>query len=154
MTAGRGIIHSETPASKGDNFGLQLWVNLASKEKMIEPAYQELKAKDIPVATADGVKVKVIAGKSLGVESPVYTRTPTMYLDVSLEAKAEFTQEIPEDFRGFAYILEGDGTFGSAGTAGKAHQMLLFGSGNSLKVVAGSSDAGVRFVIIAGRPIG
>ena len=33
---------------------------------MIEPAYQELEAKDIPHVTKDGVHVTVIAGESLG----------------------------------------------------------------------------------------
>jgi hypothetical protein len=37
MTAGRGIVHSEMPASDGVQKGLQLWINLASKDKMYEP---------------------------------------------------------------------------------------------------------------------
>lgn len=48
--------------------GLQLWVNLAKKYKMVEPAYQELLSKDIPVVKKDGVRVKVIAGESMGVK--------------------------------------------------------------------------------------
>ena len=34
MTAGRGIVHCEMPATKGLQRGLQLWVNLSSKDKM------------------------------------------------------------------------------------------------------------------------
>ncbi|WOK97455.1 pirin-like protein [Canna indica] len=34
MTAGRGIVHSEMPAADGVNKGLQLWINLSSKDKM------------------------------------------------------------------------------------------------------------------------
>ena len=34
MTAGRGIIHSEMPAGDGVQKGLQLWINLSSKDKM------------------------------------------------------------------------------------------------------------------------
>jgi len=49
MTAGRGILHIETPpeslvVSGGLFHGLQLWVNLPSKQKMISPAYQNLEA--------------------------------------------------------------------------------------------------------------
>lgn len=40
MTAGRGIVHSEMPQTDGDNAGLQLWVNLAAKDKMTKPEYQ------------------------------------------------------------------------------------------------------------------
>lgn len=34
MTAGRGIVHSEMPASDGDNIGLQLWINLKRADKV------------------------------------------------------------------------------------------------------------------------
>uniref|UniRef100_A0ACD6AAI9 Uncharacterized protein n=1 Tax=Avena sativa TaxID=4498 RepID=A0ACD6AAI9_AVESA len=84
MTAGRGIVHSEMPASDGVQKGLQLWINLASKDKMIEPRYQELQSKDISHAEKDGVEVRIIAGEAFGVQSPVYTRTPTMYMDFTM----------------------------------------------------------------------
>ncbi len=66
MTAGRGIVHCEMPYGDEAGRGLQLWVNLAKKDKMVEPAYQELRDKDIPKASKDGVHVKVIAGEALG----------------------------------------------------------------------------------------
>lgn len=50
-----------------ESHGLQLWVNLKSTEKMVEPTYQELLDKDIPRKTDGGVRVKVIAGESLGI---------------------------------------------------------------------------------------
>jgi len=38
MTAGGGVIHQEMPkAAKGMMHGLQLWVNLPAKDKMMEP---------------------------------------------------------------------------------------------------------------------
>ena len=46
MTAGRGILHSEMPARDMKPtdiaWGLQLWINLAAKDKMVAPRYQEL----------------------------------------------------------------------------------------------------------------
>ena len=62
MTAGRGIVHSEMPGWERAR-GLQLWVNLAREDKMVEPAYQELRAAQIPTITHQGVTVRVIAGK-------------------------------------------------------------------------------------------
>ena len=58
MTAGRGIMHSEIHLTKSR--GLQLWVNLRSKDKMVEPSFQELEASQIPTATQNGVTVKGI----------------------------------------------------------------------------------------------
>lgn len=70
MTAGRGIVHCEMPHSDGNSHnrhrGLQLWVNLEKKYKMMEPRYQELPDSDIPRKTENGVTVKVIAGESMG----------------------------------------------------------------------------------------
>ena len=58
MTAGRGIVHSEMPYGELPGKGVQLWVNLSSKDKMVEPEYQELDASEIPIATQGQVTVK------------------------------------------------------------------------------------------------
>ncbi|KAL0306303.1 UNVERIFIED_CONTAM: Pirin-like protein [Sesamum radiatum] len=101
MTAGRGIVHSEMPASEGTQKGLQLWINLSSKYKMIEPRYQELNSRDIAEASKDGVRVRVIAGEALGIKSPIYTRTPTMFLDFTLKPGSQIRQPIPESWNAF-----------------------------------------------------
>ncbi len=75
MTAGCGVIHAEMPVSDGRIHGLQLWVNLKSADKMVEPQYQELKSKEIPKPSKDGVTVNVISGEALGVKVGVITQT-------------------------------------------------------------------------------
>lgn len=60
MTAGRGIVHSEMPYGELPGKGLQLWVNLNSKEKMVQPEYQELDSSEIPVVSQNNVTVKGI----------------------------------------------------------------------------------------------
>jgi len=37
---GRGVVHSEMPHGDEDTSFVQLWVNLKSNLKMVEPAYQ------------------------------------------------------------------------------------------------------------------
>nr|XP_060476851.1 pirin [Panthera onca] len=96
MTAGRGILHAEMPCSEEPAHGLQLWVNLRSSEKMVEPQYQELKSKEIPKPSKDGVTVAVISGEALGIKSKIYTRTPTLYLDFKLDHGAKHSQPIPK----------------------------------------------------------
>ncbi|KAB0390970.1 hypothetical protein E2I00_018542, partial [Balaenoptera physalus] len=68
MTAGRGIVHAEMPCSEEPVHGLQLWVNLRSPQKMVEPRYQELKSNEIPKPSKEGVTVAVISGEALGVK--------------------------------------------------------------------------------------
>jgi redox-sensitive bicupin YhaK (pirin superfamily) len=56
MTAGSGILHIETPpehlvVSGGLFHGFQLWVNLPKAKKWSPPRYQDLRAKDVALAT-------------------------------------------------------------------------------------------------------
>nr|GEX01899.1 hypothetical protein [Tanacetum cinerariifolium] len=153
MTAGRGIVHSEMPASNGTQKGLQLWINLSSTHKMIEPRYQELDNSNIAEATEDGVTVRVIAGESLGISSPIYTRTPTMFLDFTLEPDAQLQQPIPESWNAFVYVLEGEGVFGkSKSSPTSAHNLLLLGPGNGLNAWNKSSKM-LRFILVGGEPL-
>ncbi|KAK3032468.1 hypothetical protein RJ639_037281, partial [Escallonia herrerae] len=154
MTAGRGIVHSEMPAAKGTQKGLQLWINLSSKNKMIEPRYQEIMSKDIAEAARGGIHVRVIAGEALGTKSPIYTRTPTMYLDFTLKPGAHLQQPIPVSWNAFVYILEGEGVFGNSNSLLTAsHNLLLLGSGNGLKAWNRSSTT-LRFILVGGEPLG
>ncbi|XP_061367653.1 pirin-like protein [Gastrolobium bilobum] len=152
MTAGRGIIHSEMPA-EASNKGLQLWINLSSNDKMIEPNYQELPSENIPGAEKDGVEVRVIAGEAMGVRSPVYTRTPSMFLDFSMMPGAVLHQSIQESWNSFVYVIEGEGVFGSPSSSPNiAHHVLVLGQGDGLSVWNNSSNP-LRFVLIGGQPI-
>lgn len=155
MTAGRGIVHCEMPYGDTVSHGLQLWVNLAKQYKMIQPAYQELLSKDIPVEKKDGVKVKVIAGESMGTKSPVYTRTPTMYLDFTMNRGSQFFQAIPNDWTAFVYVLSGTAKFGPLEKQhlGEPHcTLVLSPDGDGIEIVNdGKEDC--HFVLIAGQPL-
>uniref|UniRef100_A0A7N2M974 Pirin-like protein n=1 Tax=Quercus lobata TaxID=97700 RepID=A0A7N2M974_QUELO len=154
MTAGRGIVHSEMPAAQGTQKGLQLWINLSPKHKMIEPRYQEILSKDVAEAIKDGIKVRVIAGEALGTKSPIYTRTPTMYLDYTLKPGAHLQQPIPISWNAFIYVLEGEGIFGNAKSSPTAaHHLLLLGTGDGLEVWNKSSKP-LRFILVGGEPLG
>ncbi|CAN6447958.1 unnamed protein product [Victoria cruziana] len=153
MTAGRGIIHSEMPTGEGVQKGLQLWINLSAKEKMIEPRYQELQKEDVKRAERDGVEVRVIAGESMGIKSPVYTRTPSMYLDFTLKPGAQVHQPIPESWNAFVYIIEGEAVVGSANSSPAAtHHALVLSHGDGFSVW-NESPKPLRFVLIGGQPL-
>ena len=155
MTAGKGIIHSEMPANGELSHGLQLWVNLAAKHKMVQPKYQELDGNQVPIAHNDDntVTVRVIAGKAFGIESEVRTITPAMYLDVSMHSNAQYTQPVESEFNTFVYVLEGEATFGHPATVGGQRDLLILGPGESVDVSTNSTQT-TRFVLIAGKPLG
>ncbi|CAI5463403.1 unnamed protein product [Closterium sp. Yama58-4] len=154
MTAGRGVVHAEMPATKGRCHGLQLWVNLASKDKMVPSNYQELKDTDVPKVERDGVHVAVIAGTSLGVTSPVYTLTPTMYLSFCLQPNAHLRQAIPVGWNAFIYTLSGKANIGDSESAAIGpHHTVELGPGDGVEVWNKGSEE-CRFVLIGGKPIG
>uniref|UniRef100_A0A1J3ET39 Pirin-1 n=2 Tax=Noccaea caerulescens TaxID=107243 RepID=A0A1J3ET39_NOCCA len=155
MTAGRGIIHSEFPEQEVNN-GLQLWINLPSIHRMIEPKNLELSSSEIPRAEEDGVEVKVIAGESMGIKSPFYTTTPIMYLDFTLKPRSQTHQTVPKCWTAFAYIIDGDeGVFGSLNSSAiPAHHVVVFGPGDLVSVRNKSTSKPLRFLLIAGEPIG
>lgn len=153
MTAGHGIVHSEMPATDGDNVGLQLWVNLAKSQKMTKPQYQELLSTEVPLAKSEdgAIEVKVIAGKCLGVKSQVFTATPTLYWDVRLRRTTTFEEIVPVNYNTFLYVLEGHVSVGEKEPQSGSHgSCMVFGPGESVKV---STDASARFVVLGGQPL-
>ena len=57
-TAGRGIIHAEGPSKEfvekgGKLEGIQLWLNLPSEKKMMQPKYQHLTSERIDVVVSN-----------------------------------------------------------------------------------------------------
>lgn len=85
MTAGKGIIHEEMPAMEdGQLWGYQLWINLPSKLKMVEPKYRHLTETEMPVIENSGIKVKIISGEYNETKGPIELYFPVDYLDVRL----------------------------------------------------------------------
>jgi redox-sensitive bicupin YhaK (pirin superfamily) len=154
MSAAKGIVHAEIPASNSRAHGLQLWVNLSSKDKLSEPNYQEFpKEKVLHVSPEEGVDIKVIAGESYGTKSPVMTRTPTMFIDVKLKKGKKVEQIIPKNYAGFIYTISGSALYGGNKHASEAHHTLVLSAneGNYIPVESTSDDC--HFVVIAGQPI-
>lgn len=152
MTAGRGIVHSEMPEQEdGLMWGFQLWVNLPAADKMTAPRYQNIEPETIPVLDrADGVRIKVIAGRVDGVEGAVQAvATDPTYLDVSLPAGTSFTHAVPEDYAAFVYPFEGSIRVGD-GESLKRGDLGVLGSGDAITI---SADGAARALLVAGRSL-
>jgi len=174
MTAGSGIIHQEMP--KGDHegrmWGFQLWANLPASHKMMAPRYRGIVAAEIPEATfAGNVRVKVICGEAGGVRGPVQdVVVDPAYFDVTMPPETTFQHLIQQGRTVFAYVMDGEGYFDAARNAFtheavgqnyfdmqptgicRAENLILFGDGD--EVVITTQEKPVRFLLIAGRPIG
>lgn len=75
MTAGKGVQHAEMfPLVHQDKDNpmelFQIWLNLPSKNKMVDPHFKMLWNKDIPRYKMEGAEVEVIAGSLGGYNAP------------------------------------------------------------------------------------
>jgi redox-sensitive bicupin YhaK (pirin superfamily) len=162
MTAGRGIIHSEMPEQEeGRMAGFQLWVNLASKDKMQPPAYRDVPPAEVPSLTLDsGVHVRVIAGTTHGVAGAV-TRPTTepLVLDITLPPGASIDIPVPPGHNAFAYAYGGGVLqIGADATAPVAseHMAILTNEPTADGVrfsAAAAQDGPSQVLLVAGRPL-
>jgi len=153
MTAGSGLIHSELPEQEeGLMEGFQLWLNLPASRKMQAPSYRDIQPDAIPEFTADGVRVRVIAGSSHGVDGAVQRPdTEPLYLDVHLKAGSRFVQPIPAGHNAFVYTYRGSANI--AGTTVADQYMAILGNNGAAEVCI-QADEDARLLIVAGQPLG
>jgi redox-sensitive bicupin YhaK (pirin superfamily) len=159
MTAGGGILHIETPPedlviSGGLFHGIQLWVNLPSKDKMIAPRYQSLEGDQVTlVSSADGgALVRIIAGEAAGFEGPGSTHTPITVAHTTVAPGARLVLAWPAEFNALAYVLDGAGTAGAERRPIEAGQLVVYGRGDIVTLEAQPSRA-LDVLLLGGRPI-
>ena len=174
MTAGSGIIHQEMPKGDGNGkmYGFQLWANLPSREKMMDPRYRDVANEQIPeVKLPNDTTIKIIAGEVSGIKGPVQDIViDPEYIDVTVPANSEFRHPTKPGHTAFAYIIDGQGyccreknpftyeveginyfdiqrdPFVGNGT------IVLFDDGDEIMVF--TEEHKVRFLLISGKPIG
>lgn len=164
MTAGAGLLHIEAPPehlvmSGGLFHGLQLWVNLPAKDKMMPPRYQDIRGGNVQLLTTPdgGALLRVIAGELDGHAGPGITHTPITMIHATVAPGAEVTLPWREDFNGLAYVLAGRGTAGAGRRPVRMGQTAVFGTGGTLTIRADESQDShtpdLEVVLLGGRPI-
>ncbi|HEV6965610.1 pirin family protein [Roseateles sp.] len=159
MTAGRGVIHSETPEqTEGRMAGFQLWLNLPARDKMREPWYRDIASGEVPEFEREGVTVRVIAGQSHGVAGAVQREgTEPLYLDVHLPPGARFEQALPAAHNAFVHVYEGALVHdsGCRQTAGRMAILANTPGSDGVRLQAAQDvDGPTRALLIAGQPLG
>jgi redox-sensitive bicupin YhaK (pirin superfamily) len=99
LRTGRGAWHAEAirqdevDQGRGDTefHSVLFWVNLARKDKNVEPSAQVLQPDEIPVRREGDAIVRVLVGDG----SPVKLGTPALILDVELPEGGSLTTPVP-----------------------------------------------------------
>ncbi len=151
MTAGSGILHQEMPQAADRMLGVQLWLNLPQKDKMVEPQYRDIRADMVPKVEKDGARVGIISGSYDGVTGSTQgDYVKATFLDVDLEPGTNWHLDTnPEDTL-FIYVVDGEGYFEESTLIPRRYG-VIFSSGDRLEVQA--SNKGMRLLVIYGKPL-
>ena len=114
-TAGRGIIHAEGPTKtfveKGGILeGIQLWLNLPAKKKMIPAKYQHVKNEDFEVVTTEDGKstIQVIAGDLNSKKGKIETETAVNAFMIDISPDDAIDLPLEPNHQTLLYLLHGE----------------------------------------------
>jgi redox-sensitive bicupin YhaK (pirin superfamily) len=145
FVAGRGIEHSELPATETACHGLQLWVNLPAKLKSTRPRYEAVMAHQIPQSHRDGATIRTVVGGA----SPLKLRSSVFFQHVQLLGGGTWKHSMRAGHTGFLYLLRGD----------LAVDELVLRQGEGLLLFEGQRLSAravpeAHFVCLTGKPLG
>ena len=150
MTAGKGVIHSEMPEkTNGKVKGFQLWLNLPRSLKMIEPSYNDISSRDIPVVNLNNGTLRVIAGSFQNIKGPGNPHTGMLYFDLNLNPNSNNYIKLEDNWNTFLYVYEG--TAEIVGRQINNGQMAVLSNKGNLSIR--SLNSHLKCVIISGEPI-
>ena len=157
MTAASGIVHEEfhgqAYARSGGPFEvIQLWVNLAAKDKKAPPSYQSISDAQIPrvALPSGGGTIRVIAGTYQDARGPAHTFSPMNVWDMRLKADERQIFSVPAGWTAALFVLKGRVGLESGEIAGAVELALFQREGNSFALEV-LEDSTVLF--LSGAPI-
>lgn len=144
MNSGSGIMHEEMVPAADRLLGVQLWLNLPSKDKMSKPSYNSIKNDKIPEIEIEGGKLRLLAGTYKEYQGYKGNYLPMNYYDIQLNADAEFTLTMGQKDSVMIFTLLGNiyinGEYIEEKTAVKLTE------GNSLTIKNGKEKAQVLYI--------
>jgi redox-sensitive bicupin YhaK (pirin superfamily) len=155
MTAGKGIIHSETPKQdQGLLWGFQLWINLPAKHKMVDASYVDITKEQIPVLPLkqDKTRLKLIAGQVSNFDKtgPVVRDDIQLQIyDISSEVEHQQSLMFNHNARGYIYVYQGQIQVNQQQIT--SSHVVTFGEGCTVDLTL-FPDSGA--LVVMGDPIG
>ena len=148
MTAGRGIAHSEESAHTRPAVlrGAQLWIALPESARNSAPAFDH--HPELPGAMHHGLRVTVLAGKALGMESPARVYTPLVGLELCASGAVDTALPVEPGFEYGALVLEGEAEV--AGEPLTPGTLLYLGCGRAALPIRTAGAAAL--ILIGGEP--
>ena len=158
-TAGRGIIHAEGPTKEfvkkgGTLEGIQLWLNLPAKDKMMTPNYQHVRSEQMPIVKDESgnITLKVVAGSLGNKEGLISTQTAVNVFMIETSGSGDMEVNIPISHESCVYLLDGEVKINDVATLSKGeNQIIVFNTdGDTIKFEATKES---KLLILSGTPI-
>lgn len=144
MTAGSGILHEEKLPASERMLGVQLWLNLPAKDKMVAPAYRSIKNAEIQEIDLEDGMLRLLAGKYKDKEGFKSKYLPLDYYDIHLEPNASIIIDTDKDRSILVFTLLGQAYLG--GELVKEKTAVKLSQGDSLEIKTGDEKAQILFV--------
>ena len=144
MTAGSGIMHEEKLPASERMLGVQLWLNLSAKDKMVAPAYLSVKADQIKDVILPHGKLRVLAGSYRGQTSYQSKYQPLDYYDIHLNPHASLILETDPSRAIMLFTHVGSIVVG--GISVKEKTAVKLSEGDTLTIETANESAQILFV--------
>lgn len=144
MTAGSGILHEEKLPASERLLGVQLWLNLPAKDKMVSPNYHSIKNPEIEEIPLEDGKLRLLAGKYNDKEGFISKYLPLDYYDIHLNPNASTLIKTEKDRSVMIFTLLGDAYIG--GELIKEKTAVKLTEGEYVEIKASDKNSQVLFI--------
>ncbi len=144
MTAGSGIFHEEKLPASERMLGVQLWLNLPAKDKMVPPAYHSIKNSEIAEIPLEEGKLRLLAGTYEDKKGYLSKYLPLDYYDIHLNPQGSIVINTAEDRSIMIFTLLGDAYVGGELVKEKTAAKLT--KGTHVEIKATDEKAQVLFI--------
>ena len=144
MTAGSGIMHEERLPASERLLGVQLWLNLPAKDKMVPPAYRSIKNSEIEKIEYSWGKVRLLAGEFEGRKGFMSKYLPLDYYDLHINPNTSIILNMESEHSVMVFTLLEDAYI--AGELVKEKTAVKLTPGDSLEIKATEKKAQVLFI--------
>ena len=153
MTAGSGILHEEKLPASERLLGVQLWLNLPAKDKMVTPKYRSIKNSEIEEIELENGKLRLLAGEFEGIKGYISKCLPLDYYDLHLKPHTSISINTARERSVMVFTLLEDAYIGGELVQEKTAVKLT--SGDHVEIKATDKNAQVLFIssTLLGEPV-
>jgi len=144
MTAGSGIMHEEKLPASERMLGVQLWLNLPARDKMVAPAYHSIKSTEIEEITFENGKIRLLAGEYEDKKGFKSSYLPLDYYDVHIDANTSIAIPTQRERSVMVFTLLGDAYIG--GELIKEKTAVKLTAGDNVEIKAADKNAQVLYI--------